>query len=273
MRPWGIGLVACVLAAPAWAQEPGRGEDERWPPPPAWDFPDDERQEPSDEEPPADPMDQLLLEEPPDAPRTRRPRPLARRWVGPPVDHPPRADEPIRLWPEPIRCRFKLSGHLLPAVEVDQDLRLRDRLRRRRDPDLERGDGFAASIGVGDGDEVASWSIGAFYHLSRHDEDRAGGEAHVHGAYLELQGDVAVPIDSPLRLTLGGAIGLGGIVVDHSRNFHDAGGIAVEARAHVGLRLFEHLEVEAGGGLFAGGGEEEERVRGAFCSLGLTLRF
>jgi hypothetical protein len=273
LRTCVVVIALSVLAgAPALAQE--GHERLRWPPPPAWGYPD--APAPPDDRAPAPPKI--------DAPKEPEPAPSS----------PPRTEASWSWWPKTLDCKVRLTAYLLPMLDAAETIG-RDGSRGQRGPravprtrpDIEAARGFAASIGFGQSEGVGSFSIGGYYHFSRHDERRRGGEVDIHGGYLELQFDAGVPEEGPVRLVIGGAIGLGAVVLDFTRgpppvaaaargaprSFHDTGGAAVEARCNVGLRILEVVELDAGAGCFCWGSRDEIAGGGAYLALGGTLRF
>lgn len=247
--PWLVGAALLAGAAgSAWAQG-----DSEWPAP--GEEPE-ERPRPRRVDPvPEDPL----------APAGRRSWPAA-----------PEPDEPLGaplVWDdEPsFESHVRLSAFWMPLVrlvadrdylEPDQGIQFHARLRT--------GSGWAGAFAIG-GEHVG---VGGFYVYSEHSDRRTGDTCRAHAAYVELSFEGALPPGGPLLVTLGGAIGLGGAVLDFRENtYDDAGGVSLEVRGWVGLRLLERVELTAGGGAFEWGVPGETIGYGAFATLGLTLRF
>lgn len=285
--------------AEAWEERAERREEEEAPPPPPWeaepsaqdrserppalDYPEwpPEREERLEGELDRDLDRQLRLEYGSSRPfRPSRARPeRAPAWPKMPEDPLPPAQLELR---PPSRAQgsrpfmdydnpgvVRLEAFYLPLVGL-----FADRDENERDEGLlfpkkiHSGQGFGARLGFG----PDYCNLGLLYLASQHEEYRTGVliDAHVLLADLLLGGALN---EGPLEFTLYAGIGLGGAIFDFHDTYHDTGGAVLGLRCQTGLRILEHLELNAGAGWMIWGYPGETVGRVGYLSLGLTLRF
>ncbi len=138
------------------------------------------------------------------------------------------------------------------------------------DADLDSGEGNAIHLQYFQGDGRA---IGFTYLTTEHTERDTNSHARTHSGTIDFSVNAALEVDGPFVpfVEAGGGVGVAGI--DFNGPIDDSFGAAGAARAHVGVRLFDAIEVIVGGGVFLWGYPGETIGRGAYWSVGATVRF
>ena len=136
--------------------------------------------------------------------------------------------------------------------------------------DLDSGEGNAIHLQHFSGDGTA---IGFTYLTTEHTERDTDTHARTHSATIDFSVNAALHVDGPFVpfVEAGGGLGVAGI--DFNGPIDDTFGGAAAGRAHVGVRMFDALDVIVGGGVFLWGYPGETIGRGAYWSVGATLRF
>lgn len=187
---------------------------------------------------------------------------------------------------EPWETRsLSLSAFWIPVLSIDARFKVQN-----NDPpfgivdlDVKNGSGFGVRAGVELGGLL---DLGLLYTFTEHHtkvlDSGAGSVAasthlDAHAGYVELLLGGAAPAGESVQLTWHVGVGAGFAYLDFNRNLAaSGGGLALEGRASLGVRLFEHLELRGGGGAFVwqlGWGSFSSTPHGFYPLIEAVFRF